>query len=64
MSTADLFVDTTVSSVGRPFEEPLKSPAFGRQPGGEYRLLRVWKANWVQSWFDAVVDAGGVGRGF
>lgn len=35
LSTADLLVAMTVSSVGRPLEEPLKSPVDGVEAGGE-----------------------------
>lgn len=56
-------MERTVSKVGRPSELPVKSPADGGEVGGAYKLLRVWKANCVQSWLWAVADTGGVGRG-
>lgn len=34
-----------------------------RAPDGAYRLLRVWKADSVQSWVGRLLEAGGVGRG-
>lgn len=41
----------------------MKSLADGGEVGGAYKLLRVWKANCVQSWLWTVADVGGVGRG-